>query len=130
MKTKELVIRSIKLLDIGYAGAVYILTAILLVSIINKIEGEYNEIEEQKQSTGKIIFEIVLRMWLIGVLAYIVRNVFQMIPFPFEGIYGYKHMKVGEVRSSEIFVAFMVVFDRQLHSRIEIVKNRFWSLFE
>jgi hypothetical protein len=122
--TKELIIRSIKLLDMGYAGAVNILSAIFLVSIINKIEGEYNPLEEEKKSTAKLLLHVILKMWLIVVLAYIVRNVFQMIPFPFEGVCGYKHMKVGEVTSSSIFIAFMVVFDKPLQEKISILKKR------
>ena len=122
--TKELIIRSIKLLDMGYAGAVNILSAIFLVSIINKIEGEYNQLEEEKKSTGKLLLNVILKMWLIVVLAYIVRNLFHMIPFPLEGVYGYKHMKVGEVTSSSIFIAFMVVFDKPLQEKISILKKR------
>jgi hypothetical protein len=121
---RELVIRLIKLLDMGYAGTVYILSAIFLVSIINKIEGEYNQLEEEKKSTGKLLLNVVLNMWLIFILAYIVRNLFHIIPFPLEGVYGYKHMIVKEVSNSAIFIAFMVVFDKSLQERISILKKR------
>jgi hypothetical protein len=127
--TKEIVIRSIKLLDIGYAASVYILTAILLITIINKIAGEPNEMEEEKKTTGKLILDVILRIWVIGILAYIVRNLFHLIPFPLEGVYGYEHMKVGEVTSSTVFVAFMVTFDNQLHTKIEILKKRFSKMY-
>lgn len=126
---KELTIRGIKLLDMGYSGSVYILSAIFLVALTNKIEGKYNEYEEEKKTTVRLIMNVILHIWLITILAYIVRNIFHMIPWPFEGVYGYKHMKVKEVIHSTVFVSFMVIFDKQLQGRIGILKKRFSEMY-
>jgi hypothetical protein len=121
---KELIIRLIKIIDIGYATIVYIILAILLISFINKIAGKYDDDKENKKSTIHLFGDIILRTWIIAILAYIVRNIFQIIPFPFEGIYGYEHLKVKEVLQSSLFVSFMVIFDSHLQSRVSILKKR------
>jgi hypothetical protein len=121
---KELIIRLIKIIDIGYATIVYIILAILLISFINKIAGKYDDDNENKKSTIHLFGDIILRTWIIAILAYIVRNIFQIIPFPFEGIYGYEHLKVKEVLQSSLFVSFMVIFDSHLQSRVSILKKR------
>jgi hypothetical protein len=120
----ELVIRLIKILDIGYASMFYIVSAILLVSLLNKVEGEYNEENEKKRTTSSLFISVILKTWLIGTLAYITRNIFHMIPWPLEGVYGYKHLKVKEVLDSAVFVSFMVIFDKHLQSRVGILKDR------
>jgi hypothetical protein len=121
---KELVIRSIKLFDIGYATVIYILSAILLVSILNKYTDKYNEKEEEKKTTKRLLLDIILRAWIIGILAYIVRNLFEIVPFPLEGVYGFEHLKVKEVVNSTLFVSFMVIFDTNLQNRVKILKER------
>jgi hypothetical protein len=122
--TKELVIRSIKIFDMGYAAVVYILSAIVIISILNKYSGKYNEEVEEKKSTKRLFWDVILRTWIIAVLAYFIRNLFQMVPFPLEGVYGFEHLKVKEVLQSSLFVSFMVIFDSHLQSRVGILKKR------
>ena len=126
---KELIIRSIKLFDIGYATIIYILTAIFIISILNKYAGKYNEKEEEKKSTIRLFGDVILRTWIIAILAYIVRNLFQMVPFPFDGIYGYEHLKVKEVLQSSLFVSFMIIFDNHLQNRVKILKERLSKMY-
>lgn len=122
--TKEIVIRSIKLFDMGYATVIYILSAIVIISILNKYNGKYNKKEEEKKTTSRLFWDVILRTWIIAVLAYFVRNIFQMIPFPLEGVYGFEHLKVKEVLQSSLFVSFMVIFDSHLQERVKILKDR------
>lgn len=122
--TKEVVIRSIKLLDIGYAAAVYFVAAILCVKLLNwrVLPGDLKK--DKNKSTARLCLEIVLKVWVIGVLAYVVRNIFGLIPWPFQGVYGYDHLKVKEVTNSAVFVAFMVVFDASLQNKVKVLKER------
>ena len=122
---QELTIRLIKLLDIGYAGAVYFICAFIVINIFNYIGGEFDINEEEKKTTGHLLFQVIVKIWLIAILAYIVRNLFELVPFPFEGVYGYQHLRVKEVTNSAIFFAFVVVFDSRLQSRVAILKDRF-----
>jgi hypothetical protein len=121
---KEIVIRTIKIIDIGYASVVYIISAIILVSILNKLSGKYDKTVEEKKSTIRLFGDVILRTWIIAIFAYIVRNLFQMIPWPFEGVYGYKHLLVKEVIHSSLFVSFMVIFDHNLQGHVSILKDR------
>jgi hypothetical protein len=122
---EEIVIRSIKLLDIGYAAAVYFMVALLCVKLLNwRVPADDLE-RNKKKATVTLCLEIVLKVWFIGVLAYVVRNLFELVPWPFQGVYGYDHLKVKEVTNSAIFVAFMVVFDASLQNKVKVIKERF-----
>jgi hypothetical protein len=122
---QELVIRLIKLLDIGYAGAVYFICAMIVIQIFNRIGGEFDINKEEEKTTGQLLIQVIVKIWIIAMLAYVVRNLFELVPFPFEGVYGYQHLRVKEVTNSAIFFAFVVVFDSRLQSRVAILKDRF-----
>jgi hypothetical protein len=126
---KDLTRRVIKILDMGYSSGFYLLSAILCVTIINKITPKYDEKEEEKKRTTKLLFDILLNIWIIAIFAYIVRNIFHIIPWPLEGVYGYQHMRVKEVANSAVFVSFMVIFDKHLQSRIGILKKRWGEMY-
>ncbi len=122
---EDLVVRLVKMLDIGWASMSYFLLAVLMIAILNRISRNSESVLYEQKSTPRLVFEVILKVWLIGVLAYIARNVFELVPWPFEGLYGYKHLKVKEVTNSAIFVAFMVTFDSQLQNKVGELKRRF-----
>lgn len=121
---KETVVRSIKLLDIGWAAAVYFVAAIICVKLLNwNVKSDHKSLNRQK-TTARLCMEIIVKIWFIGMLAYVVRNLFGLLPWPFQGVYGYDHFKVKEVTNSAVFVAFMVVFDASLQSKVYVLKER------
>ena len=121
---QDATIRSIKLVDIGWATAAYFGLALLTVFVMTKVLGQPDAEGERRKSTVRLVVEIVLHIWLIGALAYIARNVFQLMPWPFEGVYGYQHLKVKEVSNSAIFVALCVAFDSRLLTQVTELKRR------
>ena len=48
-----------------------------------------------------------------------------MIPFPFEGLYGFKHLMVYEVRSGTLFSTYVILLNIYLQKKLVIIKNRF-----
>jgi hypothetical protein len=125
---KELTIRSIKILDIGYATVFYIIASLITISLVNKyIYGKLNKEKEESKSNKKLVFDIIVKVWLISILAYIIRNVFSSIPFPLQGVQGYDHLRVKEVVNNSILLSFMILFDDNLQYKITILKTRFYS---
>lgn len=107
----EFALRSIKILDIGYSTLCYFALALATIPLLDKLLGHYNAAEEEKKSTRRIVLEISLRIWLIGVLAYFVRNLFPLIPWPLEGVYGFQHSRVKEVTSGVVYASYLASFD-------------------
>jgi hypothetical protein len=121
---EDLVVRGTKLLDIGISGSFFFAMALATVITLNNIWPVKGEKEELNKSKARLVLEIVAKVWLISCLAYIVRNFWTAIPFPLEGIYGYKHLKTGEVTSSAVFAAFAVTFDTQLQAKVKTLKAK------
>jgi hypothetical protein len=105
---KELIIRSLKILDIGYIATLYILSSLILTIIINKIFGKYDVKKDEKKSLFRLTIEIIFLTWMALIFGYIIRNIIEKIPSPFENIYGFNHKMVKEVTSASGYIMSIV----------------------
>lgn len=121
---KEVLIRSIKILDIGYLAVIYFVLGIVLAKLYDAILGEFDANEEKKKSLLRSILEVICYLWFIGVLLYIVRNVVPLIPFPLDGVYGFKHLRLKEVTSDTLFVISFVQFQKYYQDKIKYIISR------
>lgn len=102
----EVVLRSIKVLDIGVLTVLYFVTGYIISWGIDTMYGNFYERENYNKV--QLFFEICGQIFIIGVIIYVIRNLIQLIPFPLEDIYGYKHAKVKEFHSGGVALAFGV----------------------
>ena len=108
---KEVVIISIKMLDIGFITIMYFTLGYIFSWLINKI---YYKFEPNTSLMKFVLFlEICGQLFIIGVLGYILRNFIVLIPFPLEGIYGYQHSRVRELYNGGIALTFGVFYAQE-----------------
>jgi hypothetical protein len=120
---KEIIVRSIKIIDIGYITAIYLILGILLAKICDKYLGKFDVNKEKKKPLYKSILELILYFWFIGIIIYVVRNIVPLIPFPLNGIYGFDHMKVKEVTSTATFIIVFLYFQNHYQQKIKYIFN-------
>jgi hypothetical protein len=121
---KELIVRSIKILDIGYITIIYVMLGIILAKLCDKKLGDFDEKEADKKSIYQHIFELILLLWLIGVIIYIVRNLVPLIPFPLDGLYGFNHLKMKELTSATFFTISFMYFQVYYQNKIKYVFSK------
>ena len=107
---KNVVIRGIKVIDIGFITAIYLTFGIVLAKLCDRFLGEFDEEKENKKPLWQLLIELFFYLWFIGVVVYLVRNVVQLIPFPFHGVYGYDHFRVKELINAVIFFVTFLHF--------------------
>ena len=115
---KELIVRGIKIFDIGYITALYLILGIIFAKVFDKYLGKFDEEEENKKPVWRIILEVILFSWIIGVTIYIVRNIIPMIPFPLNKIHGYDHLKVKELTSGFTFAVTFIYYQHYYQKKI------------
>jgi hypothetical protein len=123
MSTNSTLVRIIKILDIGYIAIIYIAIAFAFAYITDKIMGDFDEKKESKKSSIRLTLEMVIGVWMYGVLTYIVRNVVELIPSPLNGLYGFKHIKVKELTSAEFFMFTYFIVSNYLITKILFYYN-------
>jgi len=116
---KELVIRSIKVIDIGFITALYLTFGIVLAKLCDKALGELDEEKENQKPLWQLFLELFFYLWFIGIVVYVVRNVVQMIPFPFHGVYGNDHFRVKELINAVIFFVTFLHFQEYYQKKIK-----------
>ena len=121
----NILMRSIKILDIGYIFALYFMIALLLAYYTDKILGKFDKNEAIKIPKWKIILELFLACWLYGILCYIVRNTVEMIPFPLHNYNGYDHYKIRELGSAWVFGFVFLTCSSNMKDRLIFVLGEF-----
>jgi hypothetical protein len=123
----EIALRSIKLLDIGYLTVIYFLLAIGVSLIIDKtVISPVSSIYEQK-STSQLLFEVICQVWLFGIFAYFVHNLVEKIPFPLQGVYGFDHLRVKELSSTNIFFVVLLTSQIEFINKVKFLYRRLFS---
>jgi len=127
--SNDILMRSIKVVDIGYVTVLYIIISLICAIITDKVMGEFDEKVEAKKPIWRLTLEFILAVWLYGVLGYIVRNLIPLVPFPLDNYHGFSHQKVKELSSAMVFSFTFVLFSKYLKAKLDFyykfIKIRF-----
>ena len=118
----------IKFIAIIYVTIIYAIGGLIITistdRYLNKPYYDKSEGAEEKISTKQHIIETVIILSILGIFTYIGRNILQLIPFPLEGIYGFKHLKVKELTSATIFSISFMYFQVYYQNKIKYIFSK------
>jgi hypothetical protein len=116
----------IKIFAIFYVSVLYTIFGIYITTLLD--EYGINDLlinnDDKNDSIFRLIFETSVVVGVIAVFAFIGRNLIQIIPFPFDGLFGFKYDNVKEVAAGSILLVFMFTFSASLFNKIEILRNK------
>lgn len=112
------------MLDIGLVTAYFFTIGVVFAKIFDKVYGKFDPEKYKKDSPLMIFFEIVFHLFMIGVVAYLLRNIVEAIPFPFEGAFGFEHDRLKELEGGVVLHTVLILFQRNLHDKIVYFADR------
>ena len=116
--------RLIKIMDIGYMVILYVIFGIFLSKITDALFGEYTEDETKAKSTLRLIIEIIIIVWFTIIVFYVARNIMEVVPSPFDGLYGYDHSRLKEVTNGLILAFTYIYFQNELRNKLGELNRR------
>ena len=129
--TSEVRFRLIKIMDMGYMVILYFILGIVLSKLTDLALTTHETKDEiKKKTTLRLIIEIIITIWTNMIVFYIARNVMQLVPSPFDGLYGYDHSRLKEVTNTAVLGVTYLYFQsglrdnlNELNVRLSISKN-------
>lgn len=119
---------TIKLLAIAYIAILFIMSGLFLTNysdkyIMSKFV-EKDEEKEMKKNKMRLILELSLMIGILGIFAYVMRNIFQEIPFPLDGKFGFEYSKVKELSSGALIMWSLLAFSPLLNNKIVLLRKK------
>ena len=115
---------AVKLADIGLVTVYYFVFGIIIAKGFDIIYGKFRKDDYDKKSEIQIFLEIIVHLFLMGVIAYGLRNIVSAIPFPLEGVAGFQHSRLKELQGGAVLSIVLVFFQKNLMSKIKYFSKR------
>jgi hypothetical protein len=112
---EDLIIRGIKIIDIGFITILYFTLGFLVSIWFNRMYEKYVDLVNDYKSNMRLTIELLIHIWLLGVTVYIARNLVEKIPSPLDNLHGFSHKRVKELHSATVFT--LVFFFSQTYMR-------------
>ena len=122
-KNKDILLRFIKIIDIGYISVLYFTFGISLAHVLDNLFIHLFGDDYESKSKYKLFLELLCQFILTGIVAYFGRNIIQLIPFPLDGLYGFIHMRVKEVSSGSLLLSITTIFQITLEDKINYLRQ-------
>ncbi len=129
MDKNDFILRSIKILDIGYITVIYFVLGLITSRILDKYYGKFDKVNENKKNVINVGTEIVIIMWILAILIYFARNFVEVIPSPFDGIFGFQHNLVKELGSASVFAMILFSYFYYFKSKLDYFNKRINKAF-
>jgi hypothetical protein len=121
-----------KVADIGLVTFYYLsftITASILLQLVTRVYDKYTAAKdgEKAKSTVRLFFEIVANIFFIAVTLWVIRNVIERVPFPFEGLGGYQHSRLSNETMAQIGTLALILFQTSLMEKIKVFNDRLFA---
>ena len=123
----DLGLRLAKIADIGYITILHFLSGFSIACVLNKNTKPFNQKEESKKPIYHIILYVIWYLWITGIIIYILKNIIEHIPSPFEGLFGLRHYRVKELSDAPILAFVLLYYQTHLTQRLEFLYKHYTS---
>ena len=110
-------IKLVRLLGVAYVGFLSFVFSFLFSHWLNKITSELDE----SKPKWRTFMEVAFQFALIGALIFLSRGLIKKIPFPLEGVSGYIHSQLGELRSLPLIVFVFMFFQQRTLDKMKFL---------
>ena len=126
---QDILIRINKIIDIGYVTTIYFIFGAIVANTLTNLQTKFNSEEEDKKTLIHCSLSLIFMVWVNGVLIYIARNLIELIPYPFDNIFGFQHNKIKEIGKATAFTFVLLYFQPNLINKMRYLVIRWENTF-
>ena len=115
---------AVKLADIGYVTVLYFIAAMLFAKIFNQVYEARTAKEYDEMPIWHLTADVLLHIFLVGVVAYFMRNLVGLVPSPLDGLAGFQHARLKELQGGFILAVLIFMFQQSLRDKITSFAKR------
>ena len=115
---------AVKLLDIGLVTVYFFLIGITAAKWFDYMNGDLDVSKYEEKHSFIIFLDIIMQLFILGVFAYVLRNIVEMIPFPFEGVAGFHHHRLKELHGGPALEFILLFFQQNLRKKIALFAQK------
>jgi hypothetical protein len=118
-----------KVADLGLVTFYYFVFALVFAVLLNLLTRLYEKYSpaDTTKSTLRLSVEIILNIFFVAVAFWVIRNIVERIPFPLEGLGGYRHSRLSAEAVSGIAALTLILFQTALNDKIRELNNRLFT---
>lgn len=119
------VLRAIKLVDICMITTLYFLFACATsIFVDHYVMGRNDPSEENAKTKARLVLDLVIYASCFSVLMYTVRNLAELVPSPLNGLYGFQHSRVSELKTAGLFSIVFFWTQYKLQAKLKALYRR------
>jgi uncharacterized protein YacL len=104
----------VRIVGVAYVALLSFVFSFLFSHWLDKITPKL----DKSKKKWVIFVEVALQFAIIGALMYLTRGLIKKIPFPLEGVSGYIHSQLGELRSLPLIVFIFMFFQKRTQDKM------------
>lgn len=117
-----------KITDLALVTFYYFSLAIVFSVALNFLTQLYeSHLPSKEKTTRRLTFEIIANIFFVAVAFWVIRNVVERIPFPLEGMGGYRHARLSQATTAAIATLTLVLFQTSLTDKIRELNARIFE---
>jgi hypothetical protein len=122
----------VKILDIGLTTTYFFIVGLAAAKVCDHIAaflfGNESKIDWETYPLIPFTINVIGHLFFIGVLAYVLRNMVHLIPFPFDGVAGFQHERLKELNGGAVLLFMIFLFQKNLTTKMHAYASRFIGL--
>lgn len=113
--------------DIALITIYYFVFALGFSVLLQQVTYWYDQQTEMKEpkTTRRLVLEVIANIFFIVIAFWIIRNLVERIPSPFEGFGGYQQSRLQYRTTSIISTLTLILFQTSLTDKIRLLNTRF-----
>jgi len=118
---------AVKFLDIGLTTTYFFIAGLLAAKVYDSL---YALVQTQTPIDWKhypllpFTLDILANFFFIAIVAYLLRNLIGMIPYPLDGVAGFQHRRLKELGGGTVLLFIIFIFQTDLTEKVSIYADR------